>query len=54
MFQEIKTRDLYFEQIGLENQMKITQYQEVLFTKENEIRELQENNKRLKDENKMF
>ena len=34
--------------------MKITQYQEVLFSKENEIRELQENNKRLKDENKMF
>ena len=54
LFQEIKQRDLYFEQMGLESQMKISQFQEILFTKENQIRELQENNKRLKDESKMF
>lgn len=40
--------------MGLESQMKISQFQEILFTKENQIRELQENNKRLKDESKMF
>ena len=54
LFQEIKQRDLYFEQMGLESQMKISQFQEILFAKENQIRELQENNKRLKDESKMF
>lgn len=34
--------------------MKISQFQELLFTKENQIRELQENNKRLKDESKLY
>ena len=50
LFQEIKQRDLYFEQMELERQMKITQIQEILLTKEKQIRELQENNKRLKEE----
>ena len=53
LFQEIKQRDLYFEQMELERQMKITQIQEILLTKEKQIRELQENNKRLKEESQI-
>ena len=34
LFQEIKQRDLYFEQMELEREMKVGQIEEVLFAKE--------------------
>lgn len=54
MFQEIKTRDLYYEQMELERQMKISQIQEIIFHKDQQIRDIEENNKRLKDEIKQI
>ena len=34
LFQEIKTRDLYYEQMELERQMKISQIQEIIYHKD--------------------